>query len=115
MSMLEMAAGVALLSATQRRGPFYRNSYSPLRMLGAMLCVSAMSEAFDNIGIGLGGAALALGAANAMGATGALAGSGEAAGSASAAAAAAPIVTPRAMPQPSLGLNLSPAAPTMGM
>lgn len=114
MSMLGLVAEVALLDAvTQRRDPNnnQRKDYGALKMLGAFLCFEALSEAFDNIGIGLGGAALALGA------TEMLTGGNQAAGAASAAAAATPaaVTTPRATPQPSLGLNLAPTAPTMGM
>lgn len=113
MSLLEVVEEVAFLEAIRKnRGPNQRNGYGPLKMLGALLCFEAISEAFGNVGMGLGAMALGATAMN-----GGLLGGGEAAGSASAAAAAAPIAkaAPKATPQPSLGLSLSPAAPGMSM
>ncbi|MBP7252874.1 MAG: hypothetical protein KBA75_05245 [Alphaproteobacteria bacterium] len=113
MSLLEVVEEIAFIEAIRknRGNNNNRNSYSPLKMIGALLCFEALSEGMSNLGQGLG--ALALGTA----AEGGLLGGGQAAGSASAAAASMPIAkaVPKATPQPSLGLNLSPAAPGMSM
>jgi hypothetical protein len=79
-----------------------------LGLLAAVMIFDALQDTVGTLpALAIGG--MALGALSNAG--------GEAAGSASAAAAATPAatMTPRVAPQPSLGLNLSPTAPTMGM
>lgn len=82
-----------------------------LGLLAAVMIFDALQDTVGTLpALAVGG--MAFSAVNGLGNAG-----GEAAGSASAAAAATPAatMTPRVAPQPSLGLNLSPTAPTMGM
>ncbi len=95
-------------SESQRRAS--RDYRGVLGLVAAVLIFDALQDTLGTLpALAVGG--MAFSAVNGLGQAG-----GEAAGSGSAAAAATPAaaMTPRAAPQPSLGLNLSPAGP-MGM